>query len=308
MKQQSESLKDGTLKSLVHDPILKVTAWRFCGLSQPFPDHLHPYYVIGLVEKGYRTLSFKGVTLHLGPGDLLLLQPGDAHGCTQVGKERLDYRSLNLSRSAMADYVTEITGSAEIAGDSEVTGNSEIAGAALPGFTTCIAQDPELSCLFRSLHDSIMAKDPDADSMIREENMLLFLSLLLKRYSQPFPDPPAAYQAEIEAAMDYMLSHLASRISLEGISRWVGLSQSTLLRAFTRTMGMTPYRYLETLRVSQAKKLLEQGAAPTEAALACGFSDQSHFTNYFNRFIGITPGAYRDMFLPEVTKGDHHEP
>ena len=27
-----------------------------------------------------------------------------------------------------------------------------------------------------------------------------------------------------------------------------------------------------------------------------GFSDQSHFTNYFSRFIGLAPGVYRDIF------------
>ena len=45
-----------------------------------------------------------------------------------------------------------------------------------------------------------------------------------------------------------------------------------------------------------ARKLLKQGAAPAEAALSAGFSDQSHFTNYFSRFIGLSPGAYRDIF------------
>lgn len=53
----------------------------------------------------------------------------------------------------------------------------------------------------------------------------------------------------------------------------------------------------ESLRIGRAKKLLEQGASPMEAALQTGFSDQSHFTNYFTRFIGLTPGAYRDIFL-----------
>ena len=36
---------------------------------------------------------------------------------------------------------------------------------------------------------------------------------------------------------------------------------------------------------------------PAEAALRTGFSDQSHFTNYFNRVIGLTPGVYREIFL-----------
>lgn len=36
-----------------------------------------------------------------------------------------------------------------------------------------------------------------------------------------------------------------------------------------------------------------------------GFSDQSHFTNYFSRFIGLSPGAYRDIFLKrEDEKGE----
>lgn len=40
----------------------------------------------------------------------------------------------------------------------------------------------------------------------------------------------------------------------------------------------------------------ENGFSPMEAALQTGFSDQSHFTNYFNRFFGLAPGAYRKIF------------
>lgn len=65
---------------------------------------------------------------------------------------------------------------------------------------------------------------------------------------------------------------------------------------FTKTKGVTPYSYLENIRIGKAKKLLEQGMPPIEAALQTGFSDQSHFTNYFNRFIGLAPGVYREIF------------
>ena len=43
---------------------------------------------------------------------------------------------------------------------------------------------------------------------------------------------------------------------------------------------------------------------PVEAALRTGFSDQSHFTNYFNRYIGLAPGAYRDIFLTKKSAED----
>ncbi len=34
-----------------------------------------------------------------------------------------------------------------------------------------------------------------------------------------------------------------------------------------------------------------------DAAMQTGFSDQSHFTNYFNSFIELAPGVYREIFF-----------
>jgi transcriptional regulator GlxA family with amidase domain len=48
--------------------------------------------------------------------------------------------------------------------------------------------------------------------------------------------------------------------------------------------------------VNQAKKLLEQGTEPIDAAMQTGFTDQSHFTKFFKEFIGLTPGQYREIF------------
>lgn len=41
-----------------------------------------------------------------------------------------------------------------------------------------------------------------------------------------------------------------------------------------------------------------------EAALRTGFSDQSHFTNYWSRLIGLPPGAYGEIF--KHTEGKEH--
>ena len=93
-------------------------------------------------------------------------------------------------------------------------------------------------------------------------------------------------------------------IYLDQICHLEGLSKSTLLRAFTKSKGVTPYSYLQNIRIGEAKKLLEQGLPPVEAALQTGFSDQSHFTNYFNRYIGLAPGVYRESFLMKENSED----
>ena len=76
----------------------------------------------------------------------------------------------------------------------------------------------------------------------------------------------------------------------------MSFSKSSLLRAFTRAKGMTPYRYLQSVRIGAARKLLEEGNSLIDTALKTGFSDQSHFSKFFNMFIGLTPGSYRDIF------------
>ena len=53
--------KEGThmkkeIRTVVYDDELRMEAYRFEGIVQPFPNHFHEYYVIGLVEKGERLL------------------------------------------------------------------------------------------------------------------------------------------------------------------------------------------------------------------------------------------------------------
>ena len=56
-------------------------------------------------------------------------------------------------------------------------------------------------------------------------------------------------------------------------------------------------------REDRARHLLERGLSPAETALAAGFADQSHFTNYFTAYTGLTPGAYRALFREERESG-----
>lgn len=66
---------------------------------------------------------------------------------------------------------------------------------------------------------------------------------------------------------------------------------------------MSPYRYLQNVRLKQAKKLLEQGETPVDVSGMTGFSDQSHFTNFFKEFIGLTPKQYQRIFQQPAGPG-----
>lgn len=264
-------------RTVVYDDELQIEAYRFEGIVQPFPNHFHEYYVIGFVENGQRVLSCKNQEYTITKGDIILFNPGDNHACVQSDDGTLDYRGFNITKEVMLDLAEGVTGRME-----------------LPVFSTNVIFDEEVACYLHPLHQLVMKGYCEFG---KEENLLLLISLLIQRYGQTSPSCIPECREEIEKACDFIEQHYADRIYLVQICRHTGLSKSTLLRAFTKSKGVTPYSYLVNIRIGKAKKLLEQGVPPIEAAMQTGFSDQSHFTNYFNRFIGLAPGLYRDIFL-----------
>ena len=271
-------------RTVVYDDELRLESYRFEGTQQPFPNHFHEYYVIGFVESGERCLSCKNNEYAIQKGNVLLFNPGDNHACVQNDGGTLDYRGFNISKEVMLDLTEEVTGKRE-----------------LPGFSENVIFDEEVICYLHPLHEMVMKGLCDFG---KEENLLLLISMLIQRYGQPFENCIPECRGEIEKACRFMEQHFAERIYLDQICRYAGLSKSTLLRAFTKSKGVTPYSYLENIRIGEAKKLLEQGFPPIEATLRTGFSDQSHFTNYFNRFIGLSPGVYREIFLAKSSGED----
>jgi len=271
------------IRAAVRDGGARVEAYRFEGITQPFPNHFHEYYVIGLVEQGERTLRCRDREYAVRKGDLLLFNPGDSHGCVQSGGGTLDYRGLNVPKETMLDLAEEAAGLQ-----------------ALPRFSQNVISDREAADRFRPLHERMMEGGTD-----KEESLLPLLSLLLRRYGQPLERPVPAPSDGVEKACRYMERHYAQRVTLEEVCRRAGVSKSTLLRAFVKAKGVTPYSYLENVRVGRAGELLRQGVPPVETALRTGFSDQSHFTNCFSRLIGLPPGAYREIFRD--TGGTAHE-
>lgn len=250
-------------KIMVCDRAPGLEACRFQGITRPFPNHVHPYYVIGLVERGTRRLSCGGRTWSLGPSSLVLFAPGDSHGCIQTAGA-MDYRSFHLSREALG----------------ELTGRQD-------RFALPTVSAPAAARRLRALHGALLDGGPADPAALGE-----LLELLFRQYGQPDDTPP--HTEEIEALCRFLEARFSERISLEDLCRRAGLSKSTLLRCFLREKGVTPYRYLESVRVEAARRLLAQGIPPAETALRTGFSDQSHLTHCFVRLTGLSPGAYRD--------------
>jgi transcriptional regulator GlxA family with amidase domain len=76
-----------------------------------------------------------------------------------------------------------------------------------------------------------------------------------------------------------------------------GLPERTFKRRFQLATGTTPLEYIHTLRIEEAKQMLEASDLPIEAiAEEVGYQDTSFFGRLFKRKVILTPAQYRRRF------------
>ncbi|AKN30980.1 AraC family transcriptional regulator [Clostridium carboxidivorans P7] len=270
-------------RTVCFDIDLDIEAYNFKGIKQKFPNHFHEYYVIGFIESGRRQLFCKNKEYVIERGDLLLFNPGDNHTCQQIDGGTLDYRCMNIKTEVMKKVVFEITGKDYV-----------------PYFKENAVFNSDIVPSLQELYLMIMNEERDFK---KEEIFLFIIEQLITEYADAVTvDTLREANTEIKTICDFLEENYMESITLNKLSELTGLNKYYLLRSFTKQKGITPYGYLESIRISKAKKLLEQGIAPIDVALQTGFTDQSHFTNFFKKFIGLTPKQYMKIFIQEGDK------
>jgi AraC family transcriptional regulator len=101
-------------------------------------------------------------------------------------------------------------------------------------------------------------------------------------------------RARLNRVVEYVEANFHREIALTALADTAGMSPHYFSELFKRSVHSSPYQYVLRRRIEHGRELLrEPGVSVLEAAVRCGFSDQSHFTKLFRRIVGVTPTAYR---------------
>src|SRR5262249_23163710 len=139
--------------------------------------------------------------------------------------------------------------------------------------------------------------DSAADELQKECALLKTLGDLVLRHAssrdgERAPAPAPRTHAALQRVRELLESEFARAVTIRELADEAGLSTCHLIRVFRNAFGLPPYKYLEQVRIQQARRLIRHGFPLTHVVHATGFSDQSHLTRYFKRIVGVTPGTY----------------
>lgn len=108
------------------------------------------------------------------------------------------------------------------------------------------------------------------------------------------PEEAADSPPWLERTRELVHARFRETPTIAELAEEVGIHPVHLARVFRRRYHMPLGTYVRRLRLEwSADRLLEDGRPIASIALEAGFSDQSHFTRAFKRYVGLTPGEYR---------------
>ncbi len=101
----------------------------------------------------------------------------------------------------------------------------------------------------------------------------------------------------IGRCQEWIASNYRARAPVNAMVELSGLPERSFKRRFQQATGLSPLQYVHTLRIEEAKQMLESGDEPVERiAVEVGYEDAGFFSRLFQRNVGLTPAQYRRRF------------
>ncbi|RCK40529.1 hypothetical protein TH25_24790 [Thalassospira profundimaris] len=239
-----------------------------------FARHSHDVYGIGIIDQGgQKSASGRGI-VEAGPGTVITVNPGEIHDGVPVAGEPRQWRILYFQPGILKDALNAIFEG----------------GAPEHEFTSPIFHRPALTQYFNRIYGHLTSINmPDGDENFEYDELLILLARAsLEQAHQP--DENRLIAPGVFRAKQQIDDAPGETLQLDVLAQTSGLGKYQLIRNFSRATGYTPHAYLVQRRALLARQLILQKTPLAEAAIAAGFSDQSHMTRQFIRFYGYSPG------------------
>lgn len=152
--------------------------------------------------------------------------------------------------------------------------------------------------LIRSICRNIQyhAAHPDAFSGRLIEG---YLSILMVYLLKSKTDHSNQETSILERVIEFVQDHYNQDLQVADLAEATHVSESYLSRVMHKGMGTTPMKYVNSVRLEIARRMLLTDASIEKIAEQAGFSEVKYFSTLFKKTIGMPPSAYRKKMRGE---------
>ncbi len=112
----------------------------------------------------------------------------------------------------------------------------------------------------------------------------------------------------VQTVCKYIKEHLGQHITVDELAEQVNLSKFYFIRLFKRYMGVSPYQYVQIMRINRAKDLLLTSQLRiSEISDIVGFSSPTRFVKFFSELTGVHPTKFRKTTYSMMTSFQNNE-
>lgn len=249
--------------------------------GQHFGRHWHDAYGFGILEQGAQRSGSGRGQVEAFAGQVITNNPGEVHDGSPLGGPTRRWSILTVDTDVFSSLIGRNGASAEI--------------------MRPVIDDPPLFGVLRRLFRRIerwsaRAGNRTAEALAFEESLAEATALLVARHGT-VPSRTDAPSHDLRQLRERLADAPCDPPSLADMATMTGLSRYQVLRQFAKAYGLPPHAWLLSRRAEHALRRIRDGETLSDAALACGFADQSHMTRAFVRHYGFTPGAWRKAAL-----------
>ncbi len=236
-------------------------------------SHIHDCIEVYLNISGDVSFLVKNKIYPISRGDIVLTRASEFHHCIYHSSCTHEHFCLWINDSIIGELTKFI-------------GNS-----AINHIKFSLSEREETIKLFASLLDA----DAKDDTLSSTSAFLNILMKIKQKTNEPFSASESNIPDDFKKVLDYINLHYSDITSISDLSNKMFVSLSTLNRQFRKHLHITPKSYLETVKLSNARRLLSEGKSVTDVCFECGYCDSSHFIRIFKKKFGVTPRRYKDL-------------
>ena len=241
--------------------------------ARVYPHHLHDFIEFYILLEGDVSFAIESSVYKMNSGDAVVIKPNEMHNC--ILNNNSPHKHICFwfncdNEFLFGDFLKHEFGKNNLISPSE-------------------ENKARLLSIYCELEIATGKNDKQRLLYLSLEMLDIFRkSLSLEVASKPLPP----LLKEILADIDLNFREISS---INEVAKRFFISQSTLIRIFKANLRTTPKQYIETKKLSCARRLLKNGASVNYACLQAGFTDCSNFIRLFKKQFSLTPHQYRKL-------------